>query len=76
MTLNFDENKLPFIDLENGFKVRLETDEKEVDDFSRERARTVLGETPENIKKSMGELKNLLKGRIKNGHFNHINLTF
>jgi prefoldin subunit 5 len=63
MSIEFGEDKLPFIDLGKGYKIRLEyedlTDEKYI-----ERAKNELRESPENIENAIAELRKLIKGEF------------
>lgn len=62
MSIKTGEDKIPFIDLGDGFVIRLEyedlTDEKYI-----EKAKTELRETPENVEAAISELRNLIKGK-------------
>lgn len=60
MTLKFDENKIPYIDLENGYSIRLETDE--LTEEEAEKAKRELRETPEVVESALKELRVLLQG--------------
>lgn len=63
MSIQFGEDKIPFIDLGDGYKIRLEyedlTDEKYI-----EKARNELRESPEAIKTGIEELRALIKGEL------------
>lgn len=63
MSIQFGEDKIPFIDLGDGYKIRLEyedlTDEKYI-----EKARNELRESPEAIKNGIEELRALIKGEL------------
>lgn len=61
MPILFDENKFPYIDMGNGHRLRLEYEEPS--DETKERAVRELRETPENVAKSIAELKELLKSK-------------
>lgn len=62
MTLLFDENKVPYIDL--GKDVRLALDFTEYSDKqSLEKAQNELRETPETIESALKELRELLSSR-------------
>jgi prefoldin subunit 5 len=62
MSIEFGEDKIPFIDLGEGFKIRLEyedlTDEKYL-----ERAKNELRESPETVENAIAELRKLIKGK-------------
>lgn len=60
MTMKYDEEKMPFIDLGNGSIVRLESEE--ISDKCRETARIELRETEEIKNAAIEELKHLLSG--------------
>lgn len=68
MTLKFDENKIPYIDLENGYAIRLETDE--LTEEEAEKAKRELRETPEVVESALKELRVLLQGT--SWHLHHI----
>lgn len=61
MSIQFGEDKIPYIDLGRDYKIRLEyediTDEKFL-----EKARKELRESPEIVKNAIEELRNLIKG--------------
>ncbi len=59
VSIKFDENNVPYIDLGNNYKLQLETEE--VSGNYKEKAVKVLGETPENVEKSLKALRELLK---------------
>lgn len=63
MSIQFGEDKIPFIDLGDGYKIRLEyedlTDEKYI-----EKARNELRESPEAIRTGIEELRALIKGEL------------
>jgi hypothetical protein len=60
-TIVTGEDQIPYIDLGEGYKIRLEyedlTDEKYL-----EKARIELRETPEIVENSLAELRKLIKG--------------
>lgn len=62
MSIEFGEDKIPFINLGSGYVIRLEyedlTDEKYL-----EKARNELRESPENIENAIAELRKLIKGK-------------
>lgn len=64
MSIEFGEDKIPFIDLGKGYKIRLEyedlTDEKYL-----ERAKNELRESPENVENGIAELRKLIKGKYE-----------
>lgn len=62
MSIKYDENKVPYIDLGDGYQVRLETEEV-TDDLHKDKAKTELRESPETIKQGIMELKELLAGK-------------
>lgn len=62
MSIKYDENKVPYIDLGGGYQVRLETEEID-DDLYKEKAASELRESPENMKQGMMELRELLSGK-------------
>jgi len=57
--IKFDEDECPYIEICEGYTVRLELDE--IDQISQEKARKELRETAENVDKGMAELRQLLK---------------
>lgn len=63
MSIQFGEDKIPFIDLGDGYKIRLEyedlTDEKYI-----EKAKNELRESPEAIKNGIEALRALIKGEL------------
>lgn len=63
MSIQFGEDKIPFIDLGDGYRIRLEyedlTDEKYI-----EKAKNELRESPEAIKNGIEELRALIKGEL------------
>lgn len=65
MSIVIGEDKIPFIDLGEGYKIRLEyedlTDEKYI-----EKAKTELRETPEVVKVAVEELRELIKSKNLN----------
>lgn len=62
MSIEFGDDKIPFIDLGKGFKIRLEyeeiTDEKYVT-----KAKDELRETPELLQKSLEEFKEMIRSQ-------------
>lgn len=59
VSIKFDETNTPYIDLGNDYKLKLELEE--VNGIYKEKAEKVLGETPENVEKSLKALRKLLK---------------
>lgn len=70
MSIVIGEDKIPFIDLGDGFIIRLEyedlSDEKYI-----EKAKTELRETPEVVQAAISELRLLIKGKKFLGSFFH-----
>ncbi|KFB38990.1 AGAP009376-PA-like protein [Anopheles sinensis] len=60
--LKFDENKVPYLDLGNGYRIALEGEEY-TDAISKEKAARELRETPDVVEKSLQELRSLLQGK-------------
>lgn len=58
--LKFDENKVPYLDLGNGYSIALEGEEY-TDAISKEKAARELRETPDVVEKSLQELRSLLQ---------------
>lgn len=73
MSIEFEDDKIPFIDLGKGYKIRLEyedlTDEKYM-----ERAREELRETPENVENGIAELRKLIKGMHNSRLYRHFQM--
>lgn len=65
MSIVIAEDKIPFIDLGDGYKVRLEyedlTDEKYI-----EKAKNELRETPDVVKNAVEELRQLITSKYSN----------
>lgn len=61
--LKFDSNNKPFVDLGNGFKVRLE-EEPVVDEKYVHKAKIELREDPEIVNEALFELRELIKGKF------------
>lgn len=61
MSIQFGDDKIPFIDLGDGYKIRLEYEDL-TDEVYIEKARNELRETPETVKKGIEELRALIKG--------------
>jgi hypothetical protein len=59
--IKFNENQQPYIDLGNGFKIRLE-DEEVTDAKTLEKAAVELREDPKRKREAIDELKELIKG--------------
>lgn len=74
MTLKFDENKIPYIDLENGYSIRLETDD--LTEEEAEKAKRELRETPEVVESALKELRVLLQGTSSHILENNKHLSF
>lgn len=64
MSVKFSADKLPYIDLSDGYQIRLEYEEIR-DEKYLEKARIELRETPEIKAEAIKELKELLKGKKK-----------
>jgi hypothetical protein len=60
MSIKYSENNLPYIHLENGYKIRLE-DEEIQDEKYKEKAAKELRETPEIKQQALNEIKELIK---------------
>lgn len=67
MSMKYGEDKLPFIDLGNGYNIRLEYEEIR-DDKYLEKARIELRETTEVKVEALKEIKQLLKGKLKDSY--------
>lgn len=63
MSIQFGDDKLPFVDLGDGYKIRLEYEEIR-DEKYLEKARIELRETPEVKAEAIKELKELLRGEL------------
>lgn len=63
MIIQYDGDKVPFIDLGNGYKFRLELEEIE-DPIYIEKAKEELRETPELTEKSLAEFRMLIKSEV------------
>lgn len=61
MSIDFGEDKIPFIDLGQGYKIRLEYEDLTDDKFL-DKARNELRESPEIVENSLVELRKLIKG--------------
>jgi hypothetical protein len=62
MSIKYGEDKLPYVDLGDGYKIRLEYEEIR-DEKYLEKARIELRETPEVKEEALKKLKELLKGK-------------
>jgi hypothetical protein len=62
MSIQFADNQIPFIDLGDGYTIRLEYDEL-TDEKYIEKAKLELRETPENVQLAIEELRALIKGK-------------
>lgn len=60
MLIRLGEDNVPYIDLGNGYKVRLEYEEV-TDEGSIDKAKNELRETPEIVAEALAELRRLLK---------------
>lgn len=63
MSLKFDSNNVPFIEVGQGYVIRLEAEQ--LDGASVEKAEKELRETPENITEGLKQLRILLQGKVK-----------
>lgn len=70
MSIKYGEDKLPYVDLGDGYKIRLEYEEIR-DEKYLEKARIELRETPETKAEGLKQLKELLRGELKN-HQNNL----
>lgn len=61
MSLKFDDQSAPFIDLGNGVRVKLDLRDYDDDEECARKAREELRETPDVVRESLAELRNLLK---------------
>lgn len=61
MSIKYGDDKLPYIDIGQGYKIRLEYEECS-DEKDLEKARVELRETPEVKQQAIKELKELLRG--------------
>jgi hypothetical protein len=61
MSIEIGEDKVPFINLGDGYKIRLEYEELKDEKYI-EKAKHELRETPELISESMEKLRALIKG--------------
>lgn len=64
MSIVIGDDKIPFIDLGDGFVIRLEYEDL-TDEKYKEKARNELRESPENIKSAVEELRSLIKGKSR-----------
>lgn len=64
MSIKYTENKLPYIDLGNGYQMKLETDEKDLTEDDKKKAKEELRETPEIVERGFKELDKLLEGKL------------
>lgn len=61
MSIVFGDDKIPFIDLGDDYKIRLEYEDL-IDETYIEKAKNELRESPETVKNGIEELRNLIKG--------------
>lgn len=62
MSIQYGDDKLPYIDMGKGYTIRLEYEEV-TDEKYLEKARVELRETPEIKEQAIKELKELLRGQ-------------
>jgi prefoldin subunit 5 len=62
MSIQTDENNIPFIDLGEGYKIRLEFEDLAEEEYI-EKAKNELRETPEVATAAIEELRALIKGK-------------
>ena len=62
MSIEFGEDKIPFIDLGQGYRIRLEYEDLTEDKFI-DKAKNELRESPEIVENSLIELRKLIKGK-------------
>lgn len=62
MSILYDEKEIPYIDLGEGYKIRLEFEDL-IEDVYIEKAKKELRETPEVVKAAVEELRALIKGK-------------
>jgi hypothetical protein len=62
MSILYDEKEIPYIDLGEGYKIRLEFEDL-IEDVYIEKAKNELRETPEVVKAAVEELRALIKGK-------------
>lgn len=62
MSIEFGEDKIPFIDLGQGYRIRLEYEDLTDDKFL-DKAKNELRESPEIVENSLIELRKLIKGK-------------
>lgn len=63
MSIKYDKNNLPYIELECGYKIRLEYEEIE-DEKYKEKAEKELRETPEIKEKAVRDFKEIIKSEF------------
>lgn len=63
MSIEVGDDKIPYIDLGDGYIIRLEYEDLKDEKYI-EKARTELRETPEVVKDAIEELRQLIKGEI------------
>lgn len=63
MSIKYDENELPYIDLGCNYKIRLEYEEIQEEKYI-EKAKNELRETKEIKQSALVEMKKLLKGKF------------
>lgn len=64
MSIVIGDDKIPFIDLGDGFVIRLEYEDLTEEKY-KEKARNELRESPEIIKNAVEELRSLIKGKLR-----------
>lgn len=62
--IKYNEDKKPFVDLGNGFKIRFE-DEQVTDEIYLEKAKNELREEPVLQREAIDELKELVKSKFR-----------
>jgi hypothetical protein len=62
MEIKYTDNQVPYIDLGNGYEIRLEYEDVENEDYL-ERGRNELRETPQLREKSLFEFRELLMSK-------------
>lgn len=64
MSIKYTDKSMPYIDLGGGFAMKLETDESELTEGDRKKAKEELREIPEIVEKGFKELNILLAGNV------------